>query len=698
MSDMPLRTAHAGRLVAEALEAAFMPNIGVNIALWAEQNRWVEGAFPGRWDNRKAPYLREPMETIGSEDHLTTVLVGPGQCGKTAIAENALLAAIDADPGPILWYMQTDDAVTNYVKGTINPLIEAHPAILAKRGRRNSDDSLGFKRFGATTIEFLGATRSKLISKKGRRIVADEWDAYDEDFGDPKAQLDVRRQTYGDDSHLLAISHPDKAKGLEESQWTAGIMALYRDSDRRAWWWPCPECDAVSSPAPHAARVMRLVYPEGDDVPLDVIAREAALLCPCCGALIRDDQRHAMNREGFWARQCQDVAEDGTISGDVAPNTTAGFWIQGVMSPFLLEGIGGLARNRVMAERDAIASGDDAGLREVVVKQWGIPYSPTAEIGGVDATALAARADPGLKLGEVPAGVRFIDTVIDVQGNRFERMTRGWGEDGRSWIIDFVVTRADTAVSDAAWDEEIAAALDTTYPLADGSGRHMRVLCVGCDSGGQAGVTDRAYDAWLRARKTKKARLMGKFDGREGWNFLLLKGASGPNAQSIVVSYPESARKDRRAAARGQIPVGSFAPNLFKDRLAHQLAVGEADAPWYVNFPGELRSQSEPHLWFQQLVAEKRLKNGRWEKITASARNEGLDLMVMSHVMAHLFGIGRIDWTRPPAWAAEWDKNSMVFMPETVADRPAPARQPVLPRAETDIRSLVQKMFAGRAS
>jgi phage terminase large subunit GpA-like protein len=656
MAEPAMQTARGGQVVLEALEAAFMPPAPVNVADWAAAHRWIEGSRPGLWDHRTAPYLREPMETLTSDLHTTTAIVGPGQCGKTAIAENFFLATVDQDPAPLLWYMQTDDAVKAYVKNSINPLIEAHREIKAKQGLRSTDDSLGFKRFrGGMTAQFLAATRSNLISKTARRIIADEWDAYDDDFGDPKTQLDVRRQTYGQESHLLAISHCDRARGEHEDEWSAGIMAVYRDSDRRTWWWPCPSCGAFSSPNPGESRVMRLVYP--DDGTLDEIEAGAALLCPCCGTMIGDGERRAMNREGFWARRGQDVQRDGSMTGKPAPNPTAGFWIVGVMSPFLLRGIGGLARARVEAERAAVFSGDTRGVREVVIKQWGLPYSRPRSVAGLDASAIAMRAEAELQLGTVPEGVRFLTAMIDVQGNRFERLVVGWGAGGESWVIDHRRIPADPALSLDDWEHALGEALAAEYPLADGTGRVMRMLAVGYDSGGAPGVTERAYEAWRRARVRRQARIIGTVSGREGWTLLPLKGLGTVNANRLNIVYPDSQRKDRHAGARGEVPLGQFNANMWKDALAARLAVAMPGA-LYVHMPAGLKSDEPPHDWFEQLVAEQRLASGVWSKV--GARNEVLDLMVGTHVMAHLHGLSRMDWNRPPVWARSWDGNSLI--------------------------------------
>jgi phage terminase large subunit GpA-like protein len=94
--------------------------------------------------------------------------------------------------------------------------------------------------------------------------------------------------------------------------------------------------------------------------------------------------------------------------------------------------------------------------------------------------------------------------------------------------------------------------------------------------------------------------------------------------------------------------------------------------PWSVHFPAALRSETTPHLWFEQLFAERRDKGGEWNKIHAGIRNEAMDLMVLSHAVARLHGIGRINWSDPPAWAAPWERNSMIIdLPAPVAETAA---------------------------
>lgn len=680
------RRAHAG-----AVREGMTPKPRLTVSQTAAKHRFIA---PGvRYSLRKTPYMAEPMDCMEPGRFLTVGVVGPGQCGKTNGAENLLLHSIMNSPGDFLWYMQSDEALQAYVKKTIDQMILQHAEMVAQRGLKAIDDSLHFKRFRTLSVEFLTATEKNMINKKAPRIIGDEIDAYPKDLGDPKVLLDIRRQTFGAESILVALSHPDRAKGLRpETDWAEGILAIYADSDRRVWWWKCPCCGAWSSPNPTASRVMVLAYDEEKDLDpdkitgeirkrqatLDEVEASAHLLCPVNGCQIADKNRRAMNATGFWAGEGQTVAQDGTVTGELVKRKTAGFWIVGLMSPFLIGGIGGLARARVKAERDYLASGEDKTLRQVMTKQFGVPYVPPKALGSVTANGLADRADPRLKLGEIPDGVRFLVCAVDVQVGFFEWLVRGYGVDGESWVIDRGRILADPATNPADWDKLPAQLFGQTWPMADLSGRAMAIRACCIDSGGAPGVTEQAYAAWRRWRQKKIVRYFGQVGGKGGpdaFNIMLTKGGSerpSVNLNKLTVVYPDTKRQ-AGVVSKGEIPVALFNPNLFKDELLGQL-LRDDPGPGFVNFPAGmsaghpygLRSDTNesPHPWFEQLVAEARLPGGKWQLVTPSARNEALDLMVMTNVMAHLHGLRRIKWDRPPVWAAPWEFNPLVKKPE----------------------------------
>lgn len=673
--------ADAGRLLRETL-AGFLPPERISVAEWASTHRWVKspaGINLSRWAHETAPYLRGPMEALSDDTLSTVAIVGPAGCGKTMAAENWLLASIHGDPAAFLWYGPTDPIVDSYVKDRIEPMLDAHESIIGAKRSGQGRDSISYKRFTGMAAQFVTYTPSNLTNKHVARIVADEVDAYDLNMGDPQAVLNYRRRAAGAGSMLCLISHPDRATGMDPTRdWKSGIMAAYADSDRRTWWWQCPECGEHSSPNPGTARHMVLHYAEG--APLDEVSDSARLLCPHCGSLLEEHHRKAMLQRGQWLCEGEEIDAQGRKSGQRRPISTAGFWIVGAMNAFLPGGIGELAREREKARLLAESDGDDRALRQVMVKGWGIPYSPPRQVGAIDAETLVERAEAALPLRQVPEGVRVITASVDAQANRFELLARGWGIGGESWIIDHQVIPAEPATSAKDWDDLLKKLHGLAYPLADGSGRVMRVRAAGYDTGGEAGVTEQAYAAWRRAKAKRMTRLAGRIEGRDAWMLLGLKGSSSMAAPRINLGYPDSARKDRRAKARGEVPILFFNPNLLKDALAGQLGKAAPGAN-YVHFPAALKAKDGPHLFFEQLAAERRKPNGAWEPITDRTRNEATDLMVMNDALARLHGVNRIAWERPPAWAAPWDENSMVTLPEAAAPQPEAAR-PVAPAVQ----------------
>lgn len=710
---VPPRFADPAALVRRAAQA-FRPTPRIDVAEFAARNRWLAnpgGGYTGRWSHDQAPYLIGPMQALTSRQHTTMVVVGPGQSGKTTIAENWVLRDVAIDPANVLWYMQTDRVMRDFVKGEFDRMIEAHPHMRERLGPRPSDNTQEFKRFRGMTINFMVAATNNLISRRAPRIVADEIDAYDPSIGNVIAQLDVRRQTFGDESMLLVISHPDRVRGMREDQWTAGVMQVYRRSTRGLWYWPCPHCNGWSSPNPTATRVMSLNYPE--DAPLDEIADAARLLCPICGSLIEDKHRRAMNiaaqeHHGGWIYQGQAIDEDGRVTGTPTANNTGGVWIVGAMSTFTMGGLGGLARSLVEAQRNHAQEGSDEtekDLREVYTKRLGIPYTPPRRVGSVDAATLVERAEV-LPLGRVVDGVRFLTGWADVQRDGFRILIRGWGVQGESWVVASIRRKAEPTAAPADWDALIEWALTTGFPLDDGSGRAMKLRGFGYDSGGEAGVTQQAYDAFVRNAMRRKIRMLGMQDGRPVWNVIPTKGMPGGNIQRLAVVRPDTQRSDRMVKiSAGTLALAQFAANAFKDDLAGQLGIINP-GPWAVHLPAGLKSATPPHAWFEELVSEERRKNGTWADPPAGRRNEALDQMVGTHVVAHLHGLRRISWDRPPAWAGPWDSSPLVVAGDTIPSTPAspaqteaPAPQPVPTAATATVHVMPKaRLFAGFAA
>jgi phage terminase large subunit GpA-like protein len=201
-----------------------------------------------------------------------------------------------------------------------------------------------------------------------------------------------------------------------------------------------------------------------------------------------------------------------------------------------------------------------------------------------DGNSLMTRREPYLR-GQVPEGVRFLIAAVDIQGGRDRRFVvqvMGYGVGLESWLIDRFslrhldeakAIRLDMSTHVEHWQVLVDQVLAKAYPLADGSGRLMPIRLTACDSGGEEGVTDRAYAFY---RDLRRRGLAGRF--------LLLKGAHSRTAPKLEERYPDTTRrKDRKAESRGDVPVWFLNTDLLKDIVHNNL--GRPDpGPGYLHW------------------------------------------------------------------------------------------------------------------
>jgi phage terminase large subunit GpA-like protein len=133
-----------------------------------------------------------------------------------------------------------------------------------------------------------------------------------------------------------------------------------------------------------------------------------------------------------------------------------------------------------------------------------------------------------------------------------------------------------------------------------------------------------------------------------------LKGDPLPSRPRAQITYPDSNRKDKLSAARGDVPVMLLNSNLLKDSLRGRLDAMTPGKGMF-RYPNWL-----PDKFFAELCAEVRGDKG-WTNPRA-LRNESWDLgyYCLGLCVSTLLRLEAIDWSNPPGWAAEWDKNDLV--------------------------------------
>jgi phage terminase large subunit GpA-like protein len=234
-------------------------------------------------------------------------------------------------------------------------------------------------------------------------------------------------------------------------------------------------------------------------------------------------------------------------------------------------------------------------------------------------------------------GQPFDIVIVDRYDVRYSKRRNEEGE--REWLKPHVYSDD--------WHELIEHVIEKEYEVDDGSGRLMGIKQVGCDSGGREGVTGKAYEFYRHLRKLNK-------HGR----FILLKGEGLPNQPRTRISTPDSSRKDQKAVARGDIPVMIMNSNLLKDDLNGRLD-SIIPGKGMIRFPDWLSIS-----FYNEMCAETRTEKG-WENL-AQVRNEAWDLTYycIALCISQMLRLEHIDWSNPPSWAADWEKNDFVRLPE----------------------------------
>jgi phage terminase large subunit GpA-like protein len=436
-------------------------------------------------------------------------------------------------------------------------------------------------------------------------------------------------------------------------------------------------------------------------------AEQAHIECPSCHAAYHQESRdlpgkHEMNREhARWVKDGMIWTPDKTLVGDPFRSDISSFWLKGPAATFA--DFSTLVNNYLAAEEEYEQTGSEEALKTTVNVDQGSPYVPKAEANArLPENIKATARDYGIRM--VPPGVRFLVACIDLQKNRFEVQVHGFGTDENGlpdiWVIDRFKIRKSRRVDedgDRAWvnigahPEDWKQLTDEvmlkTYPLLDGSGRHMSIKLTVSDSAGSENFTANAYDfvRWLkkdpsvwRDGEEEDDTYVWK-DGLAG-RFHLLRGSTKKEVPRVRLTYPDSERKDRHAGARGEIPVYEINTQHLKDNIDKML---DRKVPGgRVNFPDWLDDN-----FFTELTVEVKDPVKGWHN-PKRFRNESWDLLVYAKAASLMsqINIDNINWTDPPGWAADWDENDLVFNPE-MDDKPFEAEQP-----DVDLAALAQQL------
>ena len=660
------------QMVLSASEAVRPPE-RLSVSEAAEKYRFINnpGSYVGPLRMSTTPYLREPMDVLTSTDFTGMIFAGPAQCAKSDMASSWLTYSVVCDPADFMHIDKSQSSARDWHQRRNEKLFRDTTAVRERMMPGKHNSSTYSTRFTSGMLFTMSwPTVNELSGKPIGRLWLADYDRMDEDIGGEGSAYDLavqRMKSFGRFGMCAAESSPSRI--TDNPRWmpstpheappTTGILALYNRGDRRRWQWPCLSCGNPFEPD-----FSLFEWPDcGDD--LLASAEQVVMRCPHCDHAYRDSThdesgtpgKRGMNQRGFWLKDGEKFdPETGEIVGTAMRSRTASFWLKGPAAAFADWTDMTLKYLKAVGEFEN--TGSEEALKTTINTDQGLPYLPA----GIEAERLPeelkARAKGDLGEKEIPEGVRFLVASVDTQKNRFEVQIHGIMPHGDLVIIDRFKIRKSARLDEDGdpyplnpggyvedWHLLVSQVLEKPYPLGDGSGRHMQVRMLCVDSGGAVGVTSNAYEFWRQLRA----------DGRNiHRRVMLLKGDARDSSPLVRIGYPDAERKDRKAQARGEVPVMILNTNTAKDMVNNMLARTDPGGGM-IHFPEWL-----PDWWYVELCAETKTAKG-WVN-PGKARNEAWDLVVYCMALCHSSRIRlqHIDWENPPSWAAEWDNNDMV--------------------------------------
>jgi phage terminase large subunit GpA-like protein len=623
------------------------------------------------WRNEVVPYMVEPAVMTSSRRYRAVGFAGPARTAKTAaLIENKIGQIIECEPGDVRVIHMDQQSARTFSKKKVAALIRHSPSLKERQPQERGADNLYDKRFlGDMMLDIGWPVISHLSGFEIPTMLLTDYDRMPEDIdgeGNPFDLAMKRTQTAGSLGMTIAESSPGRL--LLDEDWkpnrrfphmappTSGILALYNRGTRGRWFWTCPDCGNRFEPD-----FPLLVYPK-EGTPAER-GREAEMMCPHCGVTIAARHKRDLNLAGAWLHEAADGSLVAIDDERIRDTDIVSYWLKGPAAAF--QSWTELVTRYETAIEEFERTGDETSLKTTVNVDQGHPHKPRSLGMGSDITvqSLKERAER-TPLGVAPQETRFVLVSVDVQKGRFVVQFEAFAPEMERWLIERREIHtppegapgADKRAIDPAHYREDWAVLfdllDEVFPVA-GTGLGIRPAALIVDSGGESGVTDKAYAFYRKAM-------------REGYRrrIHILKGMSGWERDRAVEIEPRKENRKRRKG-RSDLTLVQIGTWKLKSELLASLSRKEP-GPGAYHLSDELMDQA-----FEELCAERKTPKG-FELKQGQKRNEALDLAVYSLALAIVLGAEKIDWAKPPAWAAEAERNSFAVPLDAPKDDPAP--------------------------
>lgn len=594
------------------------------ISEYVEERRVLPSSspFPGRWSNKRTPYLTELMDNMSIRSDVEQQAIMKGaQVGLTAAAENICLYWMDLVPTKVMYMSATQELLKKWMLTRLDPAIDS----VGMRQKIYSTSREGIKRRSGDTIfskEFVGGaltlssanSAASMRSDSVRILIRDEVDGAPGQLQTGEGSwIDVsfaRTRAYGNRKKIMDFSTP----GTDE---TSIIKKRFERGDKRYFFVQCPYCKrhmTLTFGSEQATHGMRGESKAGELV-------DVYYLCEHCREPIRDHQKQALLESGHW--------EPSTRAQE---KNFRSYHISSLYSPAGMMSFFDIWREYLKSIDDPID-----GPRVFQTLTLGEPYKEQGQRPEV--SDVIELRNTSYHSGEVPDGVLFLTCGIDVQRGssskdqskrdanpaRLELEICGHGSGFRSWSI--LYRRFEGAVNDttagawAALAEFVAAGGFEFYRRSDGRPFPVQLTLVDSGDGELTSVVydfcttwDNTYPSkgyqWIRKAKTMAASLEYD-DVMDALNARKYKRSSVGTSQIVLFTISTNYYKNHTYRNL----------NATKRRLGTEDEWKNAGA---TQFPRDYTDE-----YFKMLTAESKKIDGSFT-CAAGVRNEALDCRVLN--------------------------------------------------------------------
>lgn len=553
---------------------------------WADKYYYLSpesSSIPGKWKTR--PWQKEILDVM--TDQITPIVVfkKPTRVGYTKMIGAVSCFYIHQRPSVQLHYQPNDNEAKGYAEDEFEPMIRDNKEIAKLietpniRGRVKKEKTIK-KLYPGGYAEILGAESSRNFNRRTARVVygdeIDDWKAEaGGKAGDTITTMLRRTSDFWDRKNILGGkpvgNKYDPDKGLKLSSDISMCDYWYQKGTQEKRSLPCPSCNYYQFFEFHEMDWDKDKDKNGNTT--KHYPKTAHFKCKKCGKKIFDKHKRDMDKNGKW----------------VATNKTDGvvqirsFHIWAMLSYSPNVTWAHIAQEFLDTKNDRLKL--KAFNNEVLALNWEDDYQK------VDIDEFYKKKEN--YLAEVPNGVLVLTVGVDNQDDRLELEIVGWGKYYESWSIDYIILQGDPK-GQKVW-EKLDRVLQKAYKHENGSEIKIMATCV--DSGGHR--TEHIHN-YCKTR----------FD----INIFSIKG---DNAVETPILKTRASKVHKGTVTQFNLGVHSA-----KDVIHGYLTTNRVGAG-YMHYPNKEIYNEE---YFKQLTAEKRDKNGRWEK--KRARNEAIDTRV----------------------------------------------------------------------